>query len=387
MAPRRRASLAVCAVGLFLCGIAFVIHSQLEYLSINGRAPSQPPSGTSTRGHLGSRSSSVVSRGCQSGTASQDPLQQGKAAFDELPEFARGAVVGLGAAFVYYLVPSLGPLFIILMGIYIFALDPTQKAEVDEAFQKLVGSFANGASGSYSPFAHSSSRMVELGSTGYMVGQQVEVRRSDETWSPAEVHELHDDGTMVVNMQLNGTVHTKTVYGAGVAKFVRRPVGDSVPALATATAEVAATGGYEDSDCTYAHAAMATTRTVGEHVEVLRSDKSWHPAIVSELMRDGSIMLTLEGGAGVKTVAEARLSSVVRSTGGLQMQFQPGRLMIEIQHETGMVVNVGPDGQAAHNGVKAGWLITRVNGQPFNFEAFYACASGNLPYTLSFDNV
>jgi len=64
----------------------------------------------------------------------------------------------------------------------------------------------------------------------------------------------------------------------------------------------------------------------------------------------------------------------------------PWETRMEVEDETGAVLDVGHGGQAASHGVQRGWKIHQVNGHPYTFDLFYSHVSGQTPYTMTFSS-
>jgi len=63
------------------------------------------------------------------------------------------------------------------------------------------------------------------------------------------------------------------------------------------------------------------------------------------------------------------------------LTFEPGRLGLELNEENGRVVVVNPEGQAAQLGVKVGWMLESINGNPFSMGLVRQAISGSRPFT------
>jgi hypothetical protein len=64
--------------------------------------------------------------------------------------------------------------------------------------------------------------------------------------------------------------------------------------------------------------------------------------------------------------------------------FKPGMLGIMFQPDEGIVSEVAPDGQASQHGIRAGWRMVSVAGEPYFLERFEAFKSARDSYTVVF---
>jgi len=76
------------------------------------------------------------------------------------------------------------------------------------------------------------------------------------------------------------------------------------------------------------------------------------------------------------TVPEAKIVSY---------KFQPGRLGIEAKWDEGEVVSVTGEDQAKNFGIKAGWKIVQIDGEPYSEAKLDAKTAGNSEYSLTFE--
>lgn len=357
----------------------------MQYLRFTGgtghplpRACKPPETGSKDRAQK-----QMVQYSQQSG--SQDPMQilkDGQASFNDLPEFFRGAIVG---AFALMLINSAPMLAFLAIGgasaYYVFSHKEEDKHE-HVAAPAHVAQFEAG-----------------LGQSEFYVGQSVEVMRSDQTWSAARVNELRPDGSVVVHLDVGGASHAKTIYKSGLQKYMRsiEVAGPSTVALGPENSAGTVEG--IASDCTFS---QHHHYVVGQSVEVLRSNGSWSRGTVNEVQLDGTIVVGIDGTGSVKSISQQRVPDTLRGFGeafvGLpqttyprpgegqlaNVAFMPGRLSMEVQDETGVVLDVGYGGQAASHGVQRGWKIHHVNGLPYTFDLFYSHVSGQTPYTMTF---
>jgi hypothetical protein len=64
--------------------------------------------------------------------------------------------------------------------------------------------------------------------------------------------------------------------------------------------------------------------------------------------------------------------------------FLPGKLGLHADWHAGRLDRVDDKGQASKNGVRPGWIMTKVTGQAYSEQLLDECNAGTLPYRITF---
>lgn len=145
--------------------------------------------------------------------------------------------------------------------------------------------------------------MEELTAEALQVGASVEILRSDKSWSRAAVTAIQEDGTTVV--QIDDTKTVKKVPTALLDKYIREPEAEFQ--------------GIADT----VHNAFYT---VGDAVEVLRSDGAWTYGVVKEIMDDGIhvVKIDTDSPKSIKKIISAKhVPKFIRSVPARNMETSP----------------------------------------------------------------
>jgi len=85
-----------------------------------------------------------------------------------------------------------------------------------------------------------------------------------------------------------------------------------------------------------------------------------------------------------ETSSDAQVSIASEDSNIKQILFQPGRLGIKAVWSTGEVEGVSPEGQAERLGVKAGWIMVKIDDEDYSEHRLDSRMAGDKEYTMTF---